>query len=404
MKTLFTTIAWCVSAYVIGQNYTICAGSTITLTATNPLSLSNPTYVLEPGSVAKLVPQFTATLSSTTAYSLYTFGTNSSSAVVSSSLTVTVFVQTVIPSDFTSTLATQCITNGSVNLLSIVQNTSGVFSGPGVSGNAFFPGAAGTGTHILTYMTATNNCVSTSSLAVGVTSLAVPVFTLPPFICSDTPPFQVNVTPPGGVFSSTPAMISLNGFVTPSSVPQGIYTISYSISNGACLSSTSSIYQAVQTPSPVITLPGVTHFPNCGPPWALFGIPSGGTFSGNGIVNGLFYPGQAGLGTHLITYSISNLGCVGMTSATISVVDCLETGSHSHEIFEVAQSGDAFRITIRERSLPALFSLYDAGGRLLRRMVFTEPQNNLEYGEFAPGLYILVFDGSDYHKATKVIR
>jgi len=36
------------------------------------------------------------------------------------------------------------------------------------------------------------------------------------------------------------------------------------------------------------------------------GIPLGGTYSGPGVTNGIFYPAIAGVGTHLITYTYTN--------------------------------------------------------------------------------------------------
>ncbi len=50
------------------------------------------------------------------------------------------------------------------------------------------------------------------------------------------------------------------------------------------------------------------------------GVPSGGTYSGNGVNNGVFDPSIAGTGTHTITYDYSNnLGCAGTATNTITV-------------------------------------------------------------------------------------
>src|ERR1043165_1335922 len=119
MRTLLTSLVAAFAFTSAAQNYTICAGSTLALTAVNPLSLSNPTYALSPGSVVQYTPQFTVNPTSSTTYTLYTAGTNSNSAVVTTSSTANVFVKAIIPSNFTSSLSLQCITNGSVNLLSI---------------------------------------------------------------------------------------------------------------------------------------------------------------------------------------------------------------------------------------------------------------------------------------------
>lgn len=51
------------------------------------------------------------------------------------------------------------------------------------------------------------------------------------------------------------------------------------------------------------------------------GLPLGGTYSGTGVVNGVFYPGIAGEGVHNILYSYTNdMGCSGEDSLAISVM------------------------------------------------------------------------------------
>ncbi|MEO0311119.1 MAG: putative b-glycosidase, glycoside hydrolase family 9 protein, partial [Bacteroidota bacterium] len=53
------------------------------------------------------------------------------------------------------------------------------------------------------------------------------------------------------------------------------------------------------------------------------GLPTGGTYSGNGVINGVFYPSIAGVGITTITYSYTNnYNCTAFTTATIEVVSC----------------------------------------------------------------------------------
>lgn len=58
------------------------------------------------------------------------------------------------------------------------------------------------------------------------------------------------------------------------------------------------------------------------PPIALQATPSGGFFSGDGVIGDQFYPDQAGLGAHEITYSYIQGNCTFQSSITINVVDC----------------------------------------------------------------------------------
>ncbi|MEP7265279.1 MAG: T9SS type A sorting domain-containing protein, partial [Bacteroidota bacterium] len=51
--------------------------------------------------------------------------------------------------------------------------------------------------------------------------------------------------------------------------------------------------------------------------------PVGGVYSGDGVVNGVFYPAVAGLGTHYIYYKSDNGHCSSIDSALIEVVTCV---------------------------------------------------------------------------------
>jgi hypothetical protein len=50
------------------------------------------------------------------------------------------------------------------------------------------------------------------------------------------------------------------------------------------------------------------------------GTPSGGTYSGSGVFDGLFFPSLAGVGTHTITYTVNNGTCNGTATGTIQVI------------------------------------------------------------------------------------
>ena len=50
------------------------------------------------------------------------------------------------------------------------------------------------------------------------------------------------------------------------------------------------------------------------------GIPTGGTYSGHGVIGTSFHPGLAGVGTHVITYSVPDVfGCSQTATSTITV-------------------------------------------------------------------------------------
>ncbi len=57
------------------------------------------------------------------------------------------------------------------------------------------------------------------------------------------------------------------------------------------------------------------------------GLPEGGEYSGNGVVDNVFYPTEAGLGAHEIVYTyIDEFGCSGEASYELFVEECDDTG------------------------------------------------------------------------------
>lgn len=74
---------------------------------------------------------------------------------------------------------------------------------------------------------------------------------------------------------------------------------------------------------PTVTLPAFPDVSIGTPPFALTGgSPSGGTYSGPGVSNGIFSPAVAGLGTHTITYTYTDLNlCENFAENSITVTE-----------------------------------------------------------------------------------
>lgn len=188
----------------------------------------------------------------------------------------------------------------------------GTWSGPGITAaTGFFnSGAAGSGTHTITY--SVNGCSTQTQIAVipinaGSNDAA----------CIGGSTFQVSGGTPGGGVWSGPH-ISPTGVFTPTQV--GVFVVSYSV--GPCVRSKSvTVTSALTVPSGTINI--------CKSNWYTYLInlpglsPVGGRFSkvGPGILNnvvGTFSPALAGPGIHVITYSLAS-GC--FDTFTINVLD-----------------------------------------------------------------------------------
>mgnify|MGYP003950770351 CR=1 FL=1 len=70
------------------------------------------------------------------------------------------------------------------------------------------------------------------------------------------------------------------------------------------------------------------------------GMPTGGSYSGTGVLNQLFHPATSGYGTHLIYYSyISDNGCTAIDSTNLTIVPSSITGHAEVNIKECNDGG-----------------------------------------------------------------
>ena len=112
----------------------------------------------------------------------------------------------------------------------------GSWVGFGVNGSMFNPYTSGAGTITLIHNTSSSSglCPSTSTTSVRVYSLAAPSITKPNTICNTHSPFQLLVTPIGGLFGSNNG-VSLGGLFTPAYASIGNNVVNYSITSGPCI-------------------------------------------------------------------------------------------------------------------------------------------------------------------------
>jgi hypothetical protein len=146
-----------------------------------------------------------------------------------------------------------------------------------------------------------------------------PVATLPQFpsLCVDAQPLTLTgATPSGGTYSGVGVS---NGVFNPTTAGVGTHAISYSAvdGNGCNATTTGSI---TVNALPQVSMGAIGPFCENDPAIVLnSGSPAGGTYVGWGATNGVFDPGTAGAGSHLMTYTyVDSNGCQG--SATTNAV------------------------------------------------------------------------------------
>ncbi|HEX8427685.1 gliding motility-associated C-terminal domain-containing protein [Hymenobacter sp.] len=135
------------------------------------------------------------------------------------------------------------------------------------------------------------------------------------YVCVNNGPITLGGSPAGGTWSGLGVSALPGGGYqfTPSPARVGVTILTYSVAaTGTCVSSRP--LRMTVTPERQMTFaPVASRCLNSGTT-ALTATPAGGTFSGPGVSGNTFNPLTAGVGTHTLTYSISDsLGCGSIT-------------------------------------------------------------------------------------------
>ena len=188
-----------------------------------------------------------------------------------------------------------------------------------------------TSTYTLVSMTDAScaGAVSGSGLVTVVNPVNVTLATFTP-ICSNAPPvILTGGSPFGGIYSGVNVS---NGAFNPSG---GSKVITYSVTYApGCVRSANRTYTVSTAPSVSLASPGTVC--NTTPAYSLTGgSPTGGVYSGVGVVNNQFNPSVAGPGNHVILYTFTATnGCSASVNNQITVLDC-----GGCDIFPTADAG-----------------------------------------------------------------
>jgi uncharacterized protein (TIGR02145 family) len=196
----------------------------------------------------------------------------------------------------------------------------GIYTIGGIPVTTFNPVAQGVGSHAVTYTYTdpATTCTASSSQNIVVNPLPVVSFAPLTPVCVSVPPFTLTGgVPLGGVYSGIGVS---GGTFNPSVAGAGTFNIIYTYTDAnGCIKS--AISQITVYPLPSLTFTPLLPVCINAPSFPLSGAtPLGGTYSGVGVVGGIFNPATAGVGTHLITYVYTNSnGCTDSISQSITV-------------------------------------------------------------------------------------
>ncbi|MBP6334453.1 MAG: T9SS type A sorting domain-containing protein [Bacteroidia bacterium] len=304
------TIPFGVAIDIVASDTVLCSGSSVTLDASGAV-----TYSWSPASglSATTGPSVIASPSATTRYSV--LGTDGSGCQAYERITLTVNPR---PTVNLSAQPSVCI-DDSPFMLSGGSPSGGEYSGPGVTNGEFDPSDAGTGFHTITYTyTNVQGCASTAARSLTVHSL--PGVTLSSFSgrCFNATDLTLTGGNPGGGTYSGAGVTA--GSFDPSDAGVGTHSITYSYTDGnGCSNAASSPITVFAIPIVTLSNFGIVCIDSA--TFALSGgSPAGGVYTGTGVSAGMFNPSVAGVGTHTITYRVTNAqGCSDSTSEALQV-------------------------------------------------------------------------------------
>ncbi len=236
---------------------------------------------------------------------------------VASTSTVTI-TATLLADATISSLTPLCIGSPAFNLNAVT--AGGTWSGTGITSGAsgtFDPSISGTGTFTITY-TISGSCGNTDTALVTVTPNADATITPLSSFCVSASPINLSASTLGGTWSGTGLTNTSTGTFDPATAGIGAHIITYSIS-GTC-GATDTVLITVNSSSDATIVQPATICSGAGL-FNLVAATAGGTWTGPGITSaasGTFDPSIAGIGTHIITYSISG-SCGATDTVSISV-------------------------------------------------------------------------------------
>jgi hypothetical protein len=126
-------------------------------------------------------------------------------------------------------------------------------------------------------------------------------------------------------------------------------------------------------------------------PLTLVGTPGSGTFSGNGVSGGVFFPSTAGIGSHIITYTYTDAnGCTGTTTVLAIVDECTnslnEVGLVGVSLFPNPNEG-VFMISGLD--IGTEYEIYDERGRLVSTGTTALEEQEVQLLDVQTGIYYL---------------
>lgn len=266
-------------------------------------------------------------------------------------------------------------------------------------------------TYTITYSVG-GTCPSTTDVNVTITASPDATFTYSQSdYCVDavdpSPSFGAGAS--GGVFSSSPAGLSLNtnsGQIDLSASTGGTYVVTNDIAAvGACAASSES-YSVTINELPNVTLANFSDVCEYNAAFSLTGgLPAGGSYSGTGVNAGMFDPATAGIGSQTITYDYTDgNGCSNSATNMIVVDACLSINENDIQALSVYPNPTNDLIFVENVMDETRFSVFAATGEVVSTGVLTSTSNQINCSNFENGIYILTLTQNEQTQKIRIIK
>jgi hypothetical protein len=215
---------------------------------------------------------------------------------------------------------TQICSNGAPYFLTGGNPFGGMYTGPGVNNGYLDPVQAGPGLHEIHYIYGdTSACYSEASAFITVVDTPNITFAGDSIFCLNEPGQVLNLAIPlGGSYTGTGV---ISNVFYPDSAGVGTHDIQYTVLGvNGCSAQKTIPFVVYELPLLSGTLDTNSVCINAGS-LALSGItPGGGVYSGNSVLNNIFYPSSAGAGQYSVLYNyVDTNGCQVDTSMDLTV-------------------------------------------------------------------------------------
>ncbi len=226
------------------------------------------------------------------------------------SSTATFHVSKFNPATLTGSVPNLCVSSVPFNLMSIVQNTNGYWSGVNVAAGLFNPSLP-TNTYSLIYTTVSTPsvpflCSDSKTIIASVYNPITPNITQAGPFCSTGAPVQLTVSPNNGNWSAS-SCLSVNGVFIPSLAAIGSNVVQYVIGTSSCNAMQTRIIN-VEAFVPATISNNIPPLCTTSSVFNLLPITvsNAGIWSGPGVAGANFIPSVAGAGHFVLTHKTSS--------------------------------------------------------------------------------------------------